>query len=311
MPYMSPCPSELLAIMRHELAPASQPELTPLLQVIEQRFGDSLQAVLFYGAALRQGLDGDAMVDLYVIVSDYRSAYGAAWERWANRVLPPNVYYLQAEGGVLRAKYAVFSLPHLERLSHAFLPQVWGRLVQPMQLLMVASSMTQDKLAAIRAGAVLTFLRHALPLAPACSSIETVWRIGLMASYRTELRPEGPQRIATLLQTALARLGTLTRAAAPALPMHCTEKLCTSEIGRWHRGAARLLWIGRMMLGKVANIMRLAKATLTFQGGLDYAAWKIQRHTGHTITITPRLRRHPVLLGFPKLIALWWRGLLR
>ena len=308
---MPSCPSELLDIMRHELAPALRPDLAPLLQVIEQRFGGSLQAVLFYGAALRQGVVGDAMVDFYVIVRDYQDAYEAAWERWANRLLPPNVYYLQTEDGALRAKYAVFSLPHLKRLSHGFLPQVWGRLVQPMQLLMVASSMIQDELAAIRADAVLTFLYHTLPLAPAHCTIANLWHSGLAASYRTELRPEGPQRIVALLQAALPRLDRLTRAAAPALPMRCAGELCTSEIGRWHRCAARLLWLGRMILGKLANIMRLAKATLTFQGGIDYAVWKIQRHTGHTIAITPRLRRHPVLLGFPRLIALWWRGLLR
>ena len=308
---MPSCPSELLAIMRHELAPTPRPELAPLLQVIERRFGDSLQAVLFYGAALRQGVGGDAMVDFYVIVSDYQRAYGIAWERWANRALPPNVYYLQTDDGTLRAKYAVFSLPHLKRLSHGFLPQVWGRLVQPMQLLMVASSMIQGELAIIRANAVLTFLRHALPLAPAHCSIETVWRIGLMASYCTELRPEGPQRIATLLHNALPRLDGLTRAAAPALPLDCSDTQCLNHVQPRQRLLARLQWTGRMMLGKLANIMRLAKATLTFQGGIEYAAWKVQRHTGHAITITPRLRRHPVLLGFPRLIALWWRGLLR
>jgi len=297
--------------MRQEMAPAYHPELEPLLQAIEQRFGHSLEAVLFYGATLREGIEKGSMVDLYVVVNDYRKTYEAWWERWANRLLPPNVYYLQTEDGTLRAKYAVFSLSHLDRLSRAFLPQVWGRLVQPMQLLMVTSGRVVDALALIRAQAVLTFLRQTLPLAPACCTIETLWRTGLAASYRTELRPEGPQRIATLLQDATPHLHALTRAAATALPMHCTDELCTSEIGRWHRRAARLLWLGRMMLGKLANILRLAKATLTFQGGIDYAAWKVQRHTGHAITITPRLRRHPVLLGLPRLIALWWRGLLR
>ena len=296
--------------MRQEMAPTHHPELEPLLQVIQQRFGHSLEAVLFYGATLREGIAQGGLVDLYVVVNDYRKAYEIWWERWANRLLPPNVYYLQTEDGALRAKYAVFSLPHLKHLSHSFLPQVWGRLVQPMQLLMVASNVIQEELAVIRADAMLTFLHHTLPLAPAYCTIETLWRTGLAASYRTELRPEGPQRIAMLLQKALPRLDELTRAAAPALPLDCSDKQCLIHVRPRQRLLARLQWKGRMVLGKLANILRLTKATLTFQGGIDYAAWKVQRHTGHAITITPRLRRHPVLLGLPRLIALWWRGLL-
>lgn len=297
--------------MRQELQPAPLPELAFLMQEIEQRFGPALQAVLLYGAALRQGLGGDTMADLHVIVSDYQSAYGATWERWANRLLPPNVYYLQSEDGVLRAKYAVFSLAQLERLSHAFLPQVWGRWVQPMRLLMAASLQVQDTLAAMRARAALTFLSHALPLAPRCGTIETLWQTGLAASYRTELRPEGPQRIQTLLEGASPRLEKLTRAATQALPMHCTGEQYSSTLRPWQVRMDRMLWLGRVILGKLANIMRLAKATLTFHGGIEYAIWKIQRHTGHTIAVTPRLRRHPVLLGLPRLIILWWQGVLR
>ena len=32
-------------------------------------------------------------------------------------------------------------------------------------------------------------------------------------------------------------------------------------------------------------------------GGIDYLAWKINRHAGTAITITPWQRRHPILAG--------------
>ena len=41
--------------------------------------------------------------------------------------------------------------------------------------------------------------------------------------------------------------------------------------------------------------MRLAKASFTFAGGIDYLAWKINRHAGTNIVLTPWQRRHPLL----------------
>jgi hypothetical protein len=54
--------------------------------------------------------------------------------------------------------------------------------------------------------------------------------------------------------------------------------------------------------GTALSILRLLKASFTFDGGLPYLAWKIERHSGVKIEITPFMRRHPRLgaLG-----ALW------
>jgi len=71
------------------------------------------------------------------------------------------------------------------------------------------------------------------------------------------------------------------------------------------RPAAERIWRGLQRRGKRASILRLAKASLTFAGGIDYLAWKINRHAGTAITITPWQRRHPILAAFflvPKLL---------
>ena len=47
------------------------------------------------------------MLDFYLIVSDYREAFGRGWFAFANRVLPPNVFPFEHDG--LVAKYAVLS----------------------------------------------------------------------------------------------------------------------------------------------------------------------------------------------------------
>ncbi len=46
---------------------------------------------------------------------------------------------------------------------------------------------------------------------------------------------------------------------------------------------------------KAAQVLRLAKATATFAGGVDYIAWKINRHAGTDIQIKPWQRRWPLL----------------
>ena len=42
-------------------------------------------------------------------------------------------------------------------------------------------------------------------------------------------------------------------------------------------------------------MLRLAKASATFAGGVDYIAWKINRHAGTDIQIKPWQRRWPLL----------------
>jgi hypothetical protein len=52
-------------------------------------------------------------------------------------------------------------------------------------------------------------------------------------------------------------------------------------------------------------VIRLAKASATFAGGVDYIAWKINRHAGMAIRIRPWQRRWPLLAAIsllPKLI---------
>ena len=70
-------------------------------------------------------------------------------------------------------------------------------------------------------------------------------------------------------------------------------------------------WRLRRWQGRILSILRLAKATFTFSNSVDYAAWKIERHTGVRVEITPLLRRHPILWGLKVAKQLLQRGVLR
>ncbi|MEE3153918.1 MAG: hypothetical protein VX309_00130, partial [Pseudomonadota bacterium] len=64
-------------------------------------------------------------------------------------------------------------------------------------------------------------------------------------------------------------------------------------------------WRRRARLGKPLNLLRLAKATTTFDGAADYAAWKLHRHTGITLEVTPFRSRYPLLAAPGALFELW------
>ena len=49
----------------------------------------------------------------------------------------------------------------------------------------------------------------------------------------------------------------------------------------------------------------MACTTTTFDGAADYAAWKLQRHTGITLEVTPFRARHPLLAAPGALFELW------
>jgi hypothetical protein len=70
-------------------------------------------------------------------------------------------------------------------------------------------------------------------------------------------------------------------------------------------------WRWRRIEGKALSIARLAKASLTFAGGAEYIAWKINRHAGTDIQLKPWQRRHPLLAGLSLLPRLLKSGAVR
>ena len=70
-------------------------------------------------------------------------------------------------------------------------------------------------------------------------------------------------------------------------------------------------WRGKQRHGKLYSIARLAKASLTYTGGAEYIAWKINRHAGTEIALKPWQRRHPLLAAISLLPRLLRSGAVR
>src|SRR3954469_6424201 len=107
--------SELKKLVAQELAVRADPPVAAVARAIADKHGKASRDVLFYGSCLRERELEGRMLDFYLIVSDYRAAYGKAWLSGSNRLIPPNVFYFEQDG--LAAKYAVLSEADFYRLN--------------------------------------------------------------------------------------------------------------------------------------------------------------------------------------------------
>ena len=84
-------------LMREDLLTTPPEGLQPLIEKLRQRFGPALKAVILYGSCRRIDDAGEGLVDLMALVSSYSKAHGLVLSALFNRLLPPNVYYLEAD----------------------------------------------------------------------------------------------------------------------------------------------------------------------------------------------------------------------
>jgi hypothetical protein len=286
---MKHLPSSLTALLREQTAKVSTPATSALVEKLQKRFGGSLQAILFYGSCLRSGNYRDGILDLYVLVDSYGSAYRKTTLAWLNKLLPPNVFYLEArsKGQLIRAKYAVLTLDDFlrgtsKRWFHSYL---WCRFTQPIGILHHRSETILQLISQAGARSAVTFLSRVIPTLPPNFTTRELWLQAFALSYSAELRPERPRYAANLYDAAAEYYDRLTRLALPALPfrMSCddaTPITCHTLISAFSRRQCRRAWKLRKIQGKVLSILRLLKALLTFHGGVSYIRWKVERHAG-------------------------------
>jgi hypothetical protein len=270
------------------------------------RYGVSVVAVLFYGSCLRQSTDQGLMLDFYVLVDDLNGAILNPVSNVLGKLLPPNVYYHEMvyEGRVLRAKVAVMTLDRFCRntLPSELIPSTWARFSQPTRILWTYDPDLRRRVETALTNAVTAMMLNALPLMPKSFTARDLWVRALGETYGAELRPEPPAKAAELVEADLPRYVAVTEALFGEAP---PGGVYTRTAPPSEAADAERAWKRRRWRGKALNLLRLIKAAFTFRGGLDYAVWKIERHSGVKIVLTPRQRRHPVLTGlwlFPRLL---------
>ena len=320
-------------------AAVDDPELAALVAAIRARAEAPVRAVLFYGSGLwqkEQGQKGQVQ-DFYALVERQRDFDGRRGVAALGRALPPNVYYLETPGpeipgpetpgpetpgpsGTLRAKCAVMTLDAFTAAAagRAATPHVWARFAQPCRIVHADGPETESRLVAALADAAVTLHRKTLPLMPAGTDTRGLWCRALAETYGRELRSEGGGRAGAVFDAAPEALSWRTRHAVPLSGTGAVLDARAAPGGRLvrparrgrrlrARGLAPLARVG----GKAVTLLRVMKATVTFEGGVDYILWKIERHSGVRVEVGSFARRHPLLGGWPVLIRLYRRGAFR
>jgi len=287
--------------------------LDALVQQLREHHRGAVNAVLLYGSCLRGGDIFDGLVDLYLICDDYRSAYPGPALALANWLLPPNVFYTEivVGGRTLRTKYAVISGVDFRRGCSTcwFESYIWGRFAQPTQVVYCRDAPSRESLEQSLSLARRTFLQRALPRLPATGTAVELWEGAMALSYGTELRSEGSGRAGELAQASVAYFEESTRRLDGGLsfPFRVYEEsqgLCyRADIPPRTRTLATFGWGLRRVQGKLMSFLRLFKALFTFEGGIDYVAWKLQRHSGQEIVVPDRVRRYPLIFMW----GFFWR----
>ncbi len=296
----------LAGMVGAELATAVPAGAHALTERLRATYGDALRAVVMYGSNLRQGDDREGLLDLYALVTSYSAAYRRRALVLANRLLPPNVFYLEAKVGirVVRCKYAVLAIDDLDALTSTSTaePYFWARFAQPCALVYAADDGARDAVVAALAGAVTTFVRFGVPLVASSFDARTLWTSAWHATYGAELRPERPGAVDALWARHAERCERATALALPALPWASREVAAEGGATRFQvdvpaeeRARAARAWRTDRLRAKTRFLARMLRNGLIFEGGVDYVLWKIERHSGVAIDHAWRRRRHPLL----------------
>ncbi len=299
--------------INRQISQPVSPAVRRLSDTLLATYGRAIEAILFYGSCLRSGHDRGGVVDLYVLVDRYRAAESRRILAALNKLLPPNVFYIEVpyEDRIVRAKYAVLSLNDLlEGTSWRwFQSYIWGRFAQPVGLIYARNDRVVRCIQSALAQAVVTFMARVLPRVPSPFTAREVWIRGLGLCYRAELRAERPQKLIRIFESSPDYFEHITKTALSMVAFPVDLQACdrgylySATISDRTRRISRMEWMVRFWQGKLLSLLRLLKGALTFRSGIGYVLWKIERHSGVKIEVPPRLRRYPLLAT----CVIFWR----
>ncbi|NNC23713.1 hypothetical protein HKX42_07685 [Salinisphaera sp. USBA-960] len=289
-----------------------QDQLKPLIDAVVTRHRSAVLGIIYYGSCFRRADPTSGLVDFYVVADGFRAASTHRCAAAAGRIIPPNVYYLEVETAetTLACKYALITRSQLAHgVERAFSSTLWGRLAQPIAIVYARNNPAHEELRAACGQAVLTLLERALPALGSGRTSPAHWfERALALSFASEIRVESGQREQVFIGE---RADEYARRflAAMYFVSHRLRREPNGDVlldtAATQTRLTRLVWWLRGVQGRGLSVLRLVKACFTFDGAVDYGAWKLARHTGYQAEITPRVRRHPLIFGWP----VFWRAL--
>lgn len=280
---------ELAALVARELAIPAPEAVTRLAS--ELAVPGETAALLYYGSTLRTG-DLSGVLDFYRLTT---RPHRRGMRGLIERALWPEVSFheIRIDEQSYRAKVATLPLRVFHRAARggSLDTTIWARFVQPAQLVWCDGGKPRDAVIQSITDAIITAARFAAALGPTQGTPADYWTALFRQTYAAEFRIEAGGRADQVMLASAERYAAM-------LPLAWrTGGLDFETVGDLVRPDKRGLpdWTIRSLMGKPLNLARLAKAAFTFEGAARYAAWKIERHTGVQLAVTPFRERHPIL----------------
>lgn len=292
----------LVQFVAAELDRPLLPEIVEAAHLIAGRLGGG--AVLFYGSVLRTA-DLNGVLDFYVLQT------AATPASFLSRHIWPDVSYHEVQVGrrVIRAKVASMQIDTFELAARGMSldTTIWARFVQPSALIWADRPALRRRIQHAVADAAITAGWFAVLHGAEAAPPGAYWRALFRATYTTELRVEAPGREDQILSYDRARYDELLPLAWAAgdIPYERRGEALQPQPGEVQLRTIAAAWMQCAQAGKWLNLIRLVKAAFTFDGATRYALWKIERHTGLKISVTPFRERHPIIAAPGVLWRLW------
>ncbi|MEQ1889236.1 MAG: hypothetical protein ABL951_08670 [Alphaproteobacteria bacterium] len=292
---------KLTALIAATLAQPASSAAHMVVQAILAAHGDSVRAILFYGSCRRSD-QPDGVLDFYVLVDRYRSYHRSLFRALINRLLPPDVSFLRAGDPALpvTAKVSVISFDQFagRMRPDAIDTTLWARFTQPSSLLYAAGDAARTQVIAALTQAIHTACNWAMHSTQTIPASRLFWTRLFTLTYGVELRVERANRPQLIYDNDAVYFDGIFNALELDVPSRLPDKF---------RGN----WRMRQCAGKILSILRLCKGAFTFEGGVDYLLWKVERHSGVAVVLSPWQRRHPILSAPRLLYRLYRCGAIR
>ena len=301
----------LQQLVKKELATPVEPLVAEFGRHIAACFASTARAVLFSGSALFSDELTNEILDYHLVVANYEAAYSTSrMAKWNHR-LPPNIFLFEYEG--MTAKVAILSEADFHSLNRpdASIAAIWARFAQPARLVWSADEDAEKMVVRAVSGAAPTLLNTALAYIEREVDVLDLWQSGFSLSFQAKLHLGGKDRPMNLVERNPQRYETLGRAA-----LHHTrianqvrgEKVHILPDPERRISAERKRWPAFKRRGKMLSVAQLVKAGFTYKGGVDYLAWKVNRHHDKQITVRNWQRRWPLLGSIVLLPRLWMKS---
>lgn len=301
-----------------EIAPDE--DTSVFLDKFNEIFKEHLLAVILYGSCLHPSTrKPTSSHDFYIVLDTYKSALPDFFHALLNRILPPNVYYIQLKEGdkILEAKYNTISLRDLERETSLSAGSLFtlGRFGKRLGLLYLKPGY-EDRIIDSIYNAVLTNTYLALTMMDREFTLDEFILFLLSLSYAGEVRIERDTKIQELFSAfqdyyryvygrALAEFAVHTKAVVGGEPCYRLN-FSEDEIAVRRKMTEKFIRKSRRM-----SVLRWPKSIYTFGNYVDYLILKVERSKGIKIELTPLERKFPLIFGWRHFFRLLRKGMIK